>query len=365
MDISDIYRNLPRRYIETLDKLADSYLPDIPPTGNRLADAVERIADHMGATVHETGDRTLDALDAIVNVMLNGKEYNLGSLSDISDMMSGDEEKFVLNLSEDIEAGAVEGAINIPEGKKVILDLGGHTITGQNVLVQVDGGEAVIKGGTLNSVGRSVRVQNGGKLTIEDAEIISTRSNAVNVCGGGTAVLESGNVKAQEFGVLVTEGSEFIMNGGVVEGIDNCVVGGNGSNGKGDITITINGGTLIGHIQSSGYIACGIYHPNSGTINVNGGEIISDGCGICMRGGTVNLNGGKITAKGKSGVVGKVGDSPVVVGPYAVIYDETAKYPASESMELNIAKGVVLRGTDGDLSVLVSGGVTANIIDNR
>jgi hypothetical protein len=40
-----------------------------------------------------------------------------------------------------------------------------------------------------------------------------------------------------------------------------------------------------------------------------------------MRGGTVNLNGGSIVATGESGVAGKVGDSRVVVGPYAVVYD--------------------------------------------
>jgi hypothetical protein len=34
-------------------------------------------------------------------------------------------------------------------------------------------------------------------------------------------------------------------------------------------------------------------------------------------------------------------------------------------MELNIGKDMVLNGTDGDISVLVDDGVTANITDNR
>jgi len=87
------------------------------------------------------------------------------------------------------------------------------------------------------------------------------------------------------------------------------------------MNVVMNGGTLIAHIQSAGYIACGVYVPNTGSFTMNGGEIISDGCGLCMRGGQVNLNGGSIIANGASGVEGKVGDSRVVVGPYAVVYD--------------------------------------------
>lgn len=365
MDISDIYRILPRRYTDTLDRLADSYLPDIPATGNRLADATERIATYLGATVHPTGDRTLDALDAIVSVIVDGKEHQTEDLEDIQTIMET-EDKFVAVMSEDINVGAMGVALNVPDGKKVTLDMNGHTLKGTKILLQIDGGEAVVRNGKVDGVGRSVVVRNGGKLVLEDAQIVSTGDVAVSCDGVGTSfTMNSGRIDAQEFGVLVTNTAEFVMNGGYIEGYDNCAIGGNGSPGQGETVMTINGGTLIGHIQTAGYIACGIYSPNIGVVNFNGGEIISDGCGICMRGGQVNLNGGKITAKGASGVLGKVGDSRIVVGPCAVVYDETAKYPAVASMELNIAKGALLHGTDGDLQVLLSAGAEANINDLR
>ena len=97
---------------------------------------------------------------------------------------------------------------------------------------------------------------------------------------------------------------------------------------------------------------------------MNGGEIVSDGCGICMRGGTVNLNGGSIIANGASGVTGKVGDSRVVVGPYAVVYDAQSKYPAVATLELNIAEDMILQGTDGDIQIVEST-YEPNITDNR
>jgi uncharacterized protein with beta-barrel porin domain len=97
---------------------------------------------------------------------------------------------------------------------------------------------------------------------------------------------------------------------------------------------------------------------------MNGGEIISDGAGLVMRGGKVTLNGGKITANGAAGAVGKVGDSRVVVGSYAVVYDANSKYPAMDTLGLTIGAPMQLTGTDGDLSIMPDDG-TANIVDNR
>ena len=95
---------------------------------------------------------------------------------------------------------------------------------------------------------------------------------------------------------------------------------------------------------------------------MNGGEIISDGVGIVLRGGKAILNGGVVEGNGVSGVKGKVGDSRVVVGPYAVVYDSESKYPAKDSLELVVGANMVLSGTDGDIDVI---GENANITDNR
>ena len=183
--------------------------------------------------------------------------------------------------------------------------------------------------------------------------------------------MNSGTVTSQEAGLLGFKDSNIIINGGIVEGIDNGPVMGNGSaagsaNDGTNMNVVMNGGKLVAHIQSAGYIACAVYVPNSGSFTMNGGEIESDGCGICMRGGTVNIGANaKITANGASGVRGKVGDSRVVVGPYAIVYDANSKYPAMDTLELNIADGAQLVGTDGDIDVILADGVEANIHDNR
>jgi len=157
------------------------------------------------------------------------------------------------------------------------------------------------------------------------------------------------------------------MNGGEIECWDNCPIQGNGSNGQGNVEVVMNGGKLKAHIQSNGYIACGVYMPNSGKFIMNGGEIESEGAGLVMRAGEVELNGGSIVATGATKVKGKVGDSNVTVGPYAVVYDESAKYPGASAglFKLTIGKDMSLEGTDGDLNVLLSAGASANIVDNR
>lgn len=281
----------------------------------------------------------------------------------IKAMINNDQPEVTIILNKDIAHASV---LTIPEGKSVILDLNNKSITGDSYLAYVDGGDLTIKNGELESTGRPVVVTSGSLTIDEGAEITSTSDVAVNATGADThVVMNGGKINAQESGILITTGASLVMNDGEIECTDNCPIQGNGSSGQGNINVVMNGGKLTAHITSAGYAACGVYMPNSGTFTMNGGEIESDGAGIVMRAGQVNLNGGSVSANGTTGQKGKVGDSKITVGPYAVVYDESAKYPASGTLELNIANGVHLYGTDGDIDVLLSAGATTNINDYR
>ena len=69
------------------------------------------------------------------------------------------------------------------------------------------------------------------------------------------------------------------------------MVAGNGTvnetTNAGGTEINLTGGTLIGHITSSGYIAGGVYHPQSGKLTISGDvDIYADGgVGVLMRRG--------------------------------------------------------------------------------
>lgn len=297
-------------------------------------------------------------------ILFSGKSAVVSDIDSFKAMLNNEQPEVEVTLNDDM---AITTPVTVPNGKKVTLKLDGNEMTAADRVINVTGGELVLEGGSISSDnGRPIFVQSG-TLTVDGTDITSVTDCAINATGSNSEVIiNSGNITAQEVAVLATTNSNVTINGGHLVGIDNFAVGGNGSAGSGGSNVTINGGIIEGNIESNGYIAAAIYWPNSGTLTINGGTIKSTGAGIVMRGGTVNLNEGTtIIATGESGVKGKVGDSRVVVGPYAVVYDANSKYPAMDTLELNIASDVTLQGTDGDIDILLADGASANINDAR
>lgn len=303
--------------------------------------------DYFGSITDLTDYLTKDEVNAITipvvdSILYGGSVAAISDMSGLQTMLANDKPKVEIIINEDLDASE---NILVPTGKEVVLNLNGNRINMGNKAFEVRG-QLVIDG---------------------DGNIDSSRWG-INAQGSNAMVtLNSGYLMAGESPMTIQGGAKFIMNGGTLEGVDNCPLMGQGTAGNGNTEMVINGGKLIAHITSAGYTACGIYMPNNGKLVMNGGQVISDGAGLVMRAGEVELNGGAIIANGATGSTGMVGDSRVVVGPYAVVYDESAKYPGATAGEfkLTIGKDMVLQGTDGDISTLLSAGATANIIDNR
>ena len=285
-------------------------------------------------------------MDILNALLYSGKSAVVSDKESLVAMLANDEPEVEIILNGDI---ALADTIVIAADKKVTLDLDGNKIT----------------------IPGNKELQVNGELIIDGDGEIDAAKWGVNAYGEGAKVtLNSGKLIAAESPMSIQGGASFEMNGGELEGIDNCPLMGQGTAGNGGTEMIMNGGKLIAHITSAGYIACGVYMPNDGKFIMNGGEIISDGAGIVMRAGEVELNGGSIIANGTTGVNGKVGDSRVVVGPYAVVYDEKANYPGLQTGEfkLTIGANMDLQGTDGDISILMPAGKDiseANITDNR
>ena len=212
----------------------------------------------------------------------------------------------------------VNGQIVIPEGKKITLDLNGHAI----------------------SNGRTA-VLNNGNLTICDSSekksgvIKSTGNVGIGVGDNSYTTIEYANIQSQEGAVITSysTGATIIIKDGVFSAADNSVVAGNGSKRDGNANvITINGGTFIGNIQSSGFIACGIYAPWKDIITVNGGNFtVNNGIGIVARAGQVTVNGGTFTCTGSA--KGGVGDKKFDMDAAQCVYFDASNpaYPAYNS----------------------------------
>lgn len=184
-------------------------------------------------------------------------------------------------------------------------------------------------------------------------------------------VMNGGYIEAQEYGIGVGgHSAHATVNDGVVVSRDNAAVAGNGTKTNdvdyGGTTIDINGGVLIGHIVSEGYTACGVYHPQSGQLNIIGGTIYADdGVGVLMRAGNANITGGHIIVTGNNS--GQVGDSSTIADSYGVEYDEKSKYPGmtaddkisiSGTVDISAVKGAVNVITDNTASdrIAITGG---------
>lgn len=297
-------------------------------------------------------------IPTVDSILYGGKSAIVSDINGIEAMLANNEPEVEITLTENISSN-----ISVPAGKKVTLDLGGNSA--RTILAEGEGSEITIKNGSVisGSGAAAVAVSDGAKAIIEDGAVITgTRNNGVEIGANSEVIVNGGQVGAQEAGIYTMGNSTLTINGGTISCVDNGGVMANGTAGKGGNTIIMNGGRIEGHIKSAGYLACGVYLPNDDTFIMNGGEIISDGVGIVLRGGKAIINAGVVEGNGASGVKGKVGDSRVVVGPYAIVYDSESAYPAKDSLELVIGAGAQLRGTDGDINIV---GGPANITDNR
>lgn len=259
--------------------------------------------------------------------------------------------------------------VSVPSGKDIILDLNGKTLTSQVTVdgklvvkdstataepaVSADYEEVTYTSGKITYSGTTVLARNGGTVILESGTIQSTGNIGLYAQGDttgasevkSTVTMNGGYVIAQEFAASTQgKGATLNINDGVLVAKDNAVIAGNGTNKEGTryggTVINISGGTMIGHITTNGYIACGIYHPQEGELNITGGTIYADeGLGILMRGGKLNMTDGTITATANERTTGKVGDSTIVVGGSAVLYDLSSGYYDGENVTISLSGG--------------------------
>lgn len=219
------------------------------------------------------------------------------------------------------------GEVVIPTDKNITLDLNGNTITHTGTTVY-----------------------NLGNLTICDSsndktgKIISTGNVGVGVGHDSTTTIEYANIEAVEGAVITgyATGATITIKDGNFSASDNAVIAGNGNNTDSNATgnpvrvnpnkINILGGTFTGNIETTGYIACGIYAPWKDIITVSGGNFtVNNGIGIVARAGQVTVTGGSFTCNGNA--KGKVGDKNFDMDAAQSVYFDASNpaYPAYNS----------------------------------
>ena len=240
--------------------------------------------------------------------------------------------------------------------KNVTLDLNGKNLTFSYITASKDGNLTIKDsgtGGTYNGTGAnySVYVKRGGIFNLESGTLKNSSTNpktsnvVVRVEGGtattpaaSTANIKGGKIESKGTPVFVCDpGATVNVSGGDLVGSGLACIAGNGTKGMGGTTINISGGTLTAKPYDATSAACGIYHPNEGTLTITGGTInVTDGVGVLMRGGEMTMTGGVINATGDATRTGSVGDTNQKIGVSGVIFDRDANYPAVATTSIKV-----------------------------
>ena len=219
-----------------------------------------------------------------------------------------DEDKLVtIPLENSITATADDGALNVPVGRNVRIDLNGKTIdrglkneqpVKDGNVIDVKGtltvtGSGTITGGKNSDDGGGVIVD-GGTFNLTGGTI---KGNAAN-CGGGVFVTNSGEFNmyvetgkeapvitgntadVNGGGVYVAENGTFTLSGGIVGSTDTSAVNGNHANDAGGGvtaagTFAMEGGSIAGNTAGCGGGGLFVYGDDNvhGFADMSGGEI--------------------------------------------------------------------------------------------
>lgn len=347
--------------------------------------SVNTYADLLLIVDPQTGD-VWNVIDTGKNYAWSGTEWDdLGGLADLSNYWSKDDLVALTRLDIDEITGSastveaflailassnevmLDENLNFAEpitiDKNFTIDLNGKRIQSviNNSLFDVDGGTLTIKGtGTVDTVNSIASAVNGGKIVISNGTFNSDAVGFTVTGVGSKITFNGGALEAGTGGIGAVDGAEILINGGQIEADDNYVLFTNKTSGRGNNTITINGGRLIANVNTTGHESVGVYIANDDSFLMNDGEIVAnDGVGICMRAGTVVINDGTITATGQAGTTGVIGDDNTPMTKSAIIYHESANFPGKQGINLTIAGGTIT-GVDHSVHVL-SNEATPNV----
>ncbi|MGN1060536.1 MAG: hypothetical protein ACI4QN_02270 [Candidatus Coproplasma sp.] len=186
------------------------------------------------------------------------------------------------------------GALYVPEGANVILNLNGHTLN-RNLTSAIQNGMIIFVEGTLTIIDD----QSVSDYNAECCELVDGKRPDGQITGGKNATgSSSAAIYIGKTGSVTLTAGQIVGNKATSESSSSGAIFAAG-------TFEMTGGSISGN---SGYGAGAVYVSNSGTFNFSGGVITENkaesGGGAIYTSGKVNLSGGSID--GNQGLIGGV-----------------------------------------------------------
>lgn len=201
----------------------------------------------------------------------------------------------------------VEVASAIEVGTNIVLDLNGYTLSANEESFADDSLLVVLRKGTLTVQDSSTA--KAGKIDGENDNLATT-------------------IKVTKYGENDdTDAATLVVNSGTITG-KNLAISGNGN--RHNTVITINDGVV------SSTNSTAIYHPQDGTITVNGGTI-EGATGIEMRSGKLTVTGGTIRGTYQPVEVNANGSGTTTDGAGIAVAQHTTK----KAIEVKVSGGTI------------------------
>ena len=183
------------------------------------------------------------------------------------------------------------------------IDLNGHTIEPTGTTMTQ----------TLNTKDALILVRRGGSLTITDS---STEGNGRIDTGNNENIM--GAIKMTDGQDTGEANATLTINGGIIKGYNYGIMGNGNRHGT---AITMTGGTIEeGYAQNDN---TGIFHPQSGTLTINGGEITGYMSAVEMRSGTLTITDGTFKSTGSPADVAANGNGNTITGAAIAVSQHT------------------------------------------
>ena len=279
------------------------------------------------AAVNESVTLTAVWGGAVATVTVNGATTEYGTLAEAIADANAAGAQATVTLLENVQLS--EG---VDVSGNVVLDLAGYTISDASTI----------------STDYLIAVLHGGTLTVTDSSSPST--GAISMSKQYCAIKMT---KANDGGEA--QAATLIVNSGTIEGKD-FAISGNGNPGRGNVVITVNGGTIRNTKTTATGDDAAIYMPNTGTVTLNGGTI--EGLtGVELRSGTLIIPANStvvITGTGDPASVAGNNNGTTTVGAGIAI----AQHTTDNAIHVDIAGGTVYGATA--LSITNPNGRTGN-----
>lgn len=290
-------------------------------TFNAAVADVTAVNEH-NSRISVSGGTFSDTLDAsfIAEEYAQGKDGQVVAITALEYVIDAD------NTTITLDKDTTYGSITVAQGvKNAVIDLNGHNLTltasgkknGANIrsFMVNNGAELTVKNSgaaaTVNAAAQST-IDNNAKFTVDEKVTLTCAANYTLYYKAGSTV----NVKGTVANTHDTDGT---------------AIGGNHDYSAGSTLNIEDGATVTSNTNNA------IYHPQDGTINVNGGTITGK-TAIYARAGHINIYDGTLNGTGNKAEAGTVANGADATGDALVLQVYSSSYP--EELVPNITGGV-------------------------